>query len=450
MGVSRVLVANRGEIAVRIIRACRSLGLQTVAAVSDADRESMAAHMADRVVCIGPARSTESYLNVGALVVAAQGTGADALHPGYGFLAESAELAVACAVFGITFVGPSPEHIRQLGNKLEAREMVRNLGVPTLPGSRKVHTIEEAKARAAEIGYPILFKAASGGGGRGIKTVSEPGALPATFEMASAEARAAFGDDTLYVERYVPDARHIEVQVLGDRFGHAVHLGERDCSLQRRYQKVVEEAPAACVPPAVREEIRVAGATVAAKLGYESAGTIEFIYDQDSERFYFLEMNTRIQVEHPVTEMLTGLDLVGLQLAIADGGTLPVSQSDVVFQGHAIECRVTAESTEDGFRPSPGRITDWEPPRAPGVRVDTHCYPGYVVPPFYDSLLAKLIVHGADRAEALARMREALASFVVRGVDTTIPFLRDLLNDPDFEAGNVNTRWIEEKKLGRA
>ena len=442
-------MANRGEIAVRVIRACQALGLETVAAVSEADRDSLPARLADRSVCIGPARAADSYLNVAALVAAAQGTGCQALHPGYGFLAESAELAEACTRLGMTFVGPRAEHIRSMGNKLQARETVRALGIPTVPGSKSVGTRQEAESAAEELGFPVLFKAASGGGGRGIKVVHDRPALGVAFQTAAAEARAAFGDATLYLEHYVANARHVEVQVLGDRFGTTVHLGERDCSLQRRYQKMVEEAPASHVPPGVREQIRLAGATIAARLGYESAGTVEFIYDQDTEDFYFLEMNTRIQVEHPVTEMITGVDLVQAQLMIADGRSLWFSQEDVRFHGHAIECRVTAESAEHSFRPSPGRIAAWDAPSGPGVRVDTHCYAGYVVPPFYDSLLAKVIVHGADRGQALQRMRDALSGFHVTGVDTTIPFLRSLVSDPDFERGTVNTRWVEERKLAQ-
>jgi acetyl-CoA carboxylase, biotin carboxylase subunit len=442
MSVARVFIANRGEIAVRIIRACHALGAEAVVAVSEADRDSLAARLADRAVCIGPPLPSQSYLRVEALVAAALGTGCDALHPGYGFLAEAPELAEACAEVGLTFVGPRAESIRQMGHKLAARALAAEHGVPTAPGSTRVRTATEAAAVADEIGFPVIVKAAAGGGGRGIKVVDDAAALGGVLEIAAAEARAAFGDDTLYLERYVASARHVEVQVLGDRFGQVIHLGERDCSLQRRYQKIVEEGPATFVPDPVREAMRAAAVRLAAAIGYESAGTVEFLYDQDTQEYYFLEMNTRIQVEHPVTEMITGADLVQAQLRIAGGEPLPFAQEDLRLMGHAVECRVTAESAPHDFRPSPGTITRWSPPSGPGLRVDTHCYAGYTVPPYYDSLLAKVIVHGADRAQALARLDAALASFDVGGIDTTIPFLRTLVSDPAFVAGQVDTRWL--------
>jgi acetyl-CoA carboxylase, biotin carboxylase subunit len=445
MGISRVLVANRGEIAIRVIKACRALGIESVAAVSEADRNSLPARFADRAVCIGPARSSESYLKIPSLISAALGTGADALHPGYGFLAESAELAEACEKHNLKFIGPRPENIRQMGNKLYARAIVGEYRVPVVPGSKKVKSLQEASAIAQEIGFPVLFKAAAGGGGRGIKIVNDPGGLKAAFETAAAEARAAFGDQTLYLERYIPNARHIEVQVLGDRFGNVIHAGERDCSLQRRYQKVIEEAPAPRLPESLREEIRQAGATIAREMRYENAGTVEFIVDQDQEKFFFLEMNTRIQVEHPVTEMITGLDLVQEQIRIADGQPLSISQSDVRFTGHAIECRITAESPRLGFRPCPGSIATWEPPAGAEIRVDSHCFAGYVVPPFYDSLLAKLITRGENRAAAVSRMLGALDEFAIGGIDTIIPFLRFLMRQPDYAEGKVNTRWLERQ-----
>ncbi len=444
MPVTRVLVANRGEIAVRIIRACQALGLETVLAVSEADRDSLPARMADRTVCIGPPTASQSYLDPRIIVTAALGTGADALHPGYGFLAESAELADLCAAHGITFVGPQPDHIRRMGNKLEARTLARLHGVPVLPGSEKVHSSEEAAKIAERIGLPIMMKAAAGGGGRGMKVVTDPGDMQHMFAAASAEARSAFGDDTLYLERFIPNARHIEVQVLGDRFGNVVHLGERDCSLQRRHQKVVEEAPAPAITETLRDEIRQAAVLLAGKIAYENAGTVEFIVDQDAKTFYFLEMNTRIQVEHPVTETITGIDLVQEQFRIAAGARLSFSQAEVNFTGHAIECRITAELPHEGFRPNPGRITAWNPPEAPHIRLDTHCYAGYVVPMFYDSLLAKLIVHGADRSQALARMRDALACFEIGGIGTTVPFLHFVMDHKDFAAGRINTRLVEE------
>jgi acetyl-CoA carboxylase biotin carboxylase subunit len=445
MSVTRVLVANRGEIAVRIIKACQKLNIESVAAVSDADRESMAAQLANRAVCIGPARSSDSYLKVEALMAAAQGTGCDALHPGYGFLSERASLAQACADNNITFVGPSAENIVNMGDKLEARKIARAAGVPLVPGSDEARNPQDAARLAKEIGYPLLLKASAGGGGRGIKLVSSPSEIEGTFRIAAAEARAAFGNDTLYMERYVGNARHIEVQILGDRHGNVIHLGERDCSLQRRHQKIIEEAPAYAVPPELRAKICEAAATLARSIGYQSAGTIEFIYDNDTADYYFLEMNTRIQVEHPVTEMITGVDLVAQQLLIAQGQPLPFKQANIHFNGHAIECRINAESPQHGFRPCPGRITAWQAPSGDGIRLDTHCYTGYFVPPFYDSLLAKLIVHSAGRQAAAEQTSRALSNFQVSGIDTLIPFLQTIINNPDYRAGKVNTRWLEKK-----
>jgi acetyl-CoA carboxylase biotin carboxylase subunit len=445
MSVTRVLIANRGEIAVRVIRACQSLGIETVAAVSEADRESLAAKLANRAVCIGPPRSTDSYLKTATLIAAAHGTGCDALHPGYGFLSERAELAQACADNKIIFVGPSAENITSMGDKLEARKIARAAGVPLVPGTDQAKNPHEATRLAETIGYPLLIKAAAGGGGRGIKLVWDKNEIETTFRTAAAEARAAFGNDTLYMERYVGNARHIEVQILGDQHGNVIHLGERDCSLQRRHQKIIEEAPAYAVPQEVRAKICTAAATLARSIGYRNAGTIEFIYDNDTSDYYFLEMNTRIQVEHPVTEMITGVDLVAQQLLIARGEALPFKQSDIKPHGHAIECRINAESPQHGFRPCPGRIEEWQPPQGAGIRLDTHCYPGYFVPPYYDSLLAKLIVQGADRKEAADRTRQALASFHVAGIDTGIPFLQTVIDDPEYRSGSVNTRWLEKK-----
>lgn len=445
MSVRRVLIANRGEIAVRIIKACQSLGIETVAAVSEADRESMAAKMADRSVCIGPPRSADSYLKAATLVAAAQATGCDALHPGYGFLSERAELAQACADNGVTFVGPSADNIMQMGDKLQARQIAASAGVPTVPGSDHARTPREAAVLAETVGYPILLKASAGGGGRGIKLVSSPAEIETTFKTAAAEARAAFGNDTLYMERYIGDARHIEVQILGDHFGNVVHLGERDCSLQRRHQKIIEEAPAYALSPEVRAKICEAAAVLARSIGYRNAGTIEFIYDNVTAEFFFLEMNTRIQVEHPVTEMITGVDLVAQQLSVAGGQPLPFKQADIRSTGHAIECRINAESAQHNFRPCPGRITEWRAPQGAGVRVDSHCYTGYFVPPYYDSLLAKLIVHGGNRAEAVQKTRQALTGFAVNGIDTGIPFLETVIDDAEFRKGDVNTRWLEGK-----
>jgi acetyl-CoA carboxylase, biotin carboxylase subunit len=402
----------------------------------------MPARLANRTICIGPASASESYLNYKAIVTAALGTGADAVHPGYGFLAESPELAEACAAEGITFVGPSAEQIRLMGNKLQARMLARECEVPVLPGSEKVHTYEEAAVLAEQIGLPVMLKAAAGGGGRGMKIVSDYKEMRQMFAAASAEARTAFGDNTLYLERFIPNARHIEVQLLGDRFDNVIHLGERDCSLQRRHQKVIEEAPAPDISDARRAEIHHAAVTLARNIHYENAGTVEFIFDQDAQTFYFLEMNTRIQVEHPVSEMITGIDLVQEQLRIAGGEALRFSQADVKIRGHSIECRITAELATENFRPSPGRIANWCPPQGPNIRLDTHCYEGYTVPIFYDSMLGKLIVYGIDRAEAIERMRRALDQFSVTGIDTTLPFLRFVMGHPDFAAGKVTTHLI--------
>jgi acetyl-CoA carboxylase, biotin carboxylase subunit len=443
VSIGRVLVANRGEIAVRIVRACRALGVESVVAVSEADRTSLAARLADRAVCIGPARPGQSYLNQQALVAAALGTGADAVHPGYGFLAENAGFAEACEQHGVRFIGPPAHAIRTMGNKLAAREVAERHRVPLVPGSTHIAGVGDAARAADRIGYPVLLKAAAGGGGRGIRVVPDPGWLHDTFQQAAAEAEAAFGDPTLYLERYVPTARHVEVQVFADEHGNVVHLGERDCSLQRRYQKVVEEAPAALVPWAVREAIRGSAVALTQGVGYENAGTVEFIYDEERHEHYFLEMNTRIQVEHTVTEEVTGLDLVQMQIQLASGAPLPVAQDEVSITGHAIQCRVTAESPHHGFRPAPGRIVEWRPPHGPGVRLDTHCHDGYTIPPFYDSLLAKLVVYGSDRAQATKRLQEALRQFRISGVDTTLGFLSFVTEHADFEAGRFGTRWVE-------
>ena len=442
--ISRIFVANRGEIAVRILKACRELGIESVLGVSEADRDSLAARMADRVVCIGPPQPLQSYLRVDTIITAALGTGADAVHPGYGFLAEQPELGEACADNGLVFIGPKPENIRKMGDKLVAREMVRALGVPVIPGSELVHGFEEALTMAEKVGLPVLLKAAAGGGGKGMKMVKRLDDLKMVFEEASAEARAAFGDDRIYIEHLIPNARHIEVQILADRFGNIVHLFERDCSLQRRYQKMVEEAPSPVISDDMREKICKAAITIADHVGYENAGTIETILDQDQGKFYFLEMNTRIQVEHPVTEMITGKDLVKEQIRIAGGEPISFTQEAVAMKGHAIECRINAELPEAEFRPSPGRITEWRPPEGNGIRVDSHCYTGYFVPPYYDSLLAKLIVKGDNRPKAVDRMGYALADFEVNGVDTTIPFYRNLMKNVDYLHGKINTRWIED------
>jgi acetyl-CoA carboxylase biotin carboxylase subunit len=446
-GVSRVLIANRSEIAVRILRACRELGLETVVVISEADRDSLPARLADRAVCIGPAPATESYLKVGTIITAAQGTGADAIHPGYGFLAEQPELPEACAEHGIIFIGPTAENIRTMGDKLWARKLVKELGIPVIPGSELVSDFNEAQKVADAVGYPVLLKAAAGGGGKGMKTAAKAHEIRTVFEEASAEARAAFGDERIYIEHFIPNARHIECQIIADRHGNVVHLFERDCSLQRRYQKMVEEAPSPVVSDELRDRITQAAVHIAQHINYENAGTVEFILDQDQGRFYFLEMNTRIQVEHPVTEMITGVDLVTEQLRVAAGETLSLSQAEIQSSGHAIECRINAESPQAAFQPCPGRITKWIPPEGPGIRVDTHCYEGYFVPPYYDSLIAKLITKGQDRAAAIVRMQSALQGFQVAGIDTTIPFHQFIIKNHDFLNGKVHTKWVEESLL---
>ena len=441
--IRRVLVANRGEIAVRVIRACRAMGIETVLAASEADGDSMPARMADRVLCIGPAPSAASYLNVGTIVQAALGSGSDAIHPGYGFLSEQPELSKACKDNGLVFIGPGPQHIVAMGDKLAARQAVAGLGISVVPGSGLIEEFSMASDIAEELGYPVLLKAAAGGGGKGMKTVYCPDDLETVFREAAAEARSAFGDDRMYLESFVSNARHIEVQVMADRHGGYAHLFERDCSVQRRYQKLIEEAPAPALSGDLRERLCQAALGITEAICYENAGTVEFILDQDQGSFYFLEMNTRIQVEHPVTEMTTGFDLVQEQIRVAQGEPLSFSQSQVGTRGHAIECRINAEQPLDGFRPSPGRISRWEPPEGTGIRVDSHCYAGYTVPPFYDSLLAKLIVTGSTRMEAIARLQRALANFHVSGVDTTIPFLASIVERADFIAGRVNTGWLE-------
>ena len=444
VAIRRVLIANRGEIALRIIHAAQALGIETVLATSQADRDSLPARMADRALCIGPAQSSESYLKIDALLTAALESGCDALHPGYGFLAESEQLAEACAKEGIIFVGPTPDQILRMGNKLEARALARQAGVPMLPGSEKVNDFEQAMTIADGIGYPVMLKAAAGGGGRGMKIVPRRDDMQRLFAAASGESRAAFGDDTLYLERYISNARHVEVQILGDSHGHVIHLGERDCSLQRRHQKVVEESPAPLLPEALRQSIRDAALKLGRGIAYQNAGTVEFIVDGDIGEFYFLEMNTRIQVEHPVSEMVSGIDLVQEQFRVAAGEALRFTQEDVVLRGHAIECRINAEVPSEGFRPSPGLITVWQPPQGPNIRLDSHCYAGYRVPIYYDSMLAKLIVYGSDRNEAIQRMCSALARFQVEGIGTTLPFLRSAMAQEDFVAGRVNTALVEK------
>jgi acetyl-CoA carboxylase biotin carboxylase subunit len=442
--VKRVLVGNRGEIAVRIIRACRELGLKTVAAYSQADAESLAVQLADDGICIGPASASSSYLDASRLVAAALACEAQAIHPGYGFLSENAGFAELCDKQGITFVGPSAKVITMMGDKIEARRVAKQAGVPTTPGSDgAVSDRAEAIEVAKRIGFPVLLKAAAGGGGRGMRVVRAADELPRLLDEAMGEALAAFGNGSVYVERYLTNVRHVEVQVLGD--GHSViHLGERDCSSQRRNQKLVEESPSPALDAAQRQDLCGSAVRLCEHVGYSSAGTVEYILDLDSGNFYFMEMNTRIQVEHPVTEMVTGIDLVKEQLLIACGVPLRLRQQDVSFRGHAIECRINAEDPSSGFAPSPGRISLYQPPGGPGVRVDSHLRSGYEVPPFYDSLLLKLICWGADRNEALSRMDGALAELQIEGVATTTSFQRHLLAQDAFRAGTINTRYVHD------
>jgi len=443
----RVLIANRGEIAVRILRACVDEGLETVVAVSEADRDSLAAQLADRAVVIGPASPQHSYLDIDRLVAAADATGCDALHPGYGFVSERPELPEACAAAGIAFVGPSGETMRRAGDKATARALARDLGIAVGDGSGVLEDAHEAARVAAEIGYPVLLKASAGGGGRGMRRVDEPDGLAGAWAAASAEAQAAFGDGRLFLERYVRRARHVEVQVLADGPGRAIHLGDRDCTLQRRYQKLVEEAPASGLPHELQEAIREAAVALIGALDYRGAATCEFLVDVERSSWAFLEVNARLQVEHPVTELVTGVDIVREQLRIAAGDGLSIAQSDVTFRGHAIEARINAERPHAGFAPSPGLLTRWAAPVGSYVRVDSACFPGWTVAPWYDSLLAKLIAWGEDRTQALSRLRGALDHLVVEGVETTAPFVAELLDHPDVRSGDVHTRWIEEEVL---
>ncbi len=438
----KVLIANRGEIALRVIRACRELGVQTVAVYSEADRESLHVRFADDDVCIGPAPSRDSYLRIPRLIAAAEITGADAIHPGYGFLAENAEFAETCAASGITFIGPTPDQIRVMGDKASARRAMAAVGVPIVPGSPgPVEDVDEALAFAREIGFPVIIKAAAGGGGKGMRVARDPDDFARSFQLARSEALSAFGNGDVYVEKFLERPRHVEFQVLGDSKGHVIHLGERDCSVQRRHQKLIEEAPCPVMTPELRERMGEAAVRGAQAINYVGAGTVEMLLDTDGS-FYFMEMNTRIQVEHPVTEMLTGVDLVKEQIRVASGEELTVKTLPA-FRGHVIECRVNAEDPARNFQPSPGLIHTFHPPGGPGVRVDTHVYAGYTVPPYYDSLLAKLIVQGRDRPEAIRRMQIALESFVVEGVTTTIPFLARVMQHPNFMRGDVHTKFLE-------
>ncbi len=438
---NKVLIANRGEIALRIQRACRELGIPTVAVHSTADAEAMHVRLADESVCIGPPAARDSYLNVPAILSAAAITGADAIHPGYGFLSENAAFADMVDAHGLTFIGPTADHIRMMGDKIAAKTAMASLGVPLVSGSAGAVTdMDEAIAVAERIGYPVLIKAAAGGGGRGMKVASSPEGLEEAWRVARTEARTAFGNDAVYIEKYLDRPRHIELQVMADNHGNVVHFGERDCSLQRRHQKLLEEAGSPALTAAERDAIGETVTSALKKLGYRNAGTIEFLY-QDGQ-FSFIEMNTRLQVEHPVTEMVCGIDLVREQIRIAAGQPLGYTQADVTFTGHAIECRITAEDP-DTFMPTPGRVTAFHAPGGLGVRVDSALYAGYLVPPYYDSMIAKLIVHAPDRPQAIARMRRALAEFAVLGIKTTLPLHQRIVEAPEFQAGDYTIHWLE-------
>jgi len=437
----KILIANRGEIALRVLRACKELGIATVAVHSTADADAMHVRLADESVCIGPPPVKESYLNIPSLLAACEITGADAVHPGYGFLAENARFAEILEEHNVHFIGPRPEHIRLMGDKIEAKRTAKRLGIPVVPGSEGgVGADKEATAIALEIGFPVLIKAAAGGGGRGMKAARSAAELPPALAVARAEAKAAFGDDAVYLEKYLERPRHIEIQVLGDGQGRAIHLGERDCSLQRRHQKILEESPSPGLNAAARDGIAETVAKAMRELKYLGAGTVEFLYDGSA--FYFIEMNTRIQVEHPVTEMVTDIDLVLEQIQVAAGNALELEQTDVKFHGHAIECRINAENPVS-FRASPGKILHYHPPGGLGVRVDSAVYQGYTIPPFYDSLVGKLIVHGKTRTECLMRLKRSLDEFVIDGIDTTLPLFRALVREQDIADGDYDIHWLE-------
>ena len=437
----KILIANRGEIALRVMRAAKELGIATVAVYSTADRDAMHVKLADESVCIGPPPARDSYLNIPAIVAACEITGADAVHPGYGFLAENARFAEILEEHDIVFIGPRAEHIRMMGDKIEAKRTAQSLGIPCVPGSEGgVRDEAEARKIAAAIGYPVIVKAAAGGGGRGMKVARGPDDIAEAIGAARIEARTAFGSDSIYLEKYLAKPRHIEVQVLGDTQGHAIHLGERDCSLQRRHQKVWEEGPSPALNPEQRESIGGIVAKAMAELGYVGAGTVEFLYEDG--KFFFIEMNTRVQVEHPVTEMITGIDIINEQIKIAAGSPLSVAQDDVRFLGASIECRINAEHPRT-FQPSPGRIAYFHPPGGLGIRVNSAAYQGYVIPPYYDSLVGKLIVHGRTRTEALMRLRRALDEFVVEGIETTLPLFRELVRNADVQNGQYDIHWLE-------
>mgnify|MGYP001129556972 CR=1 FL=1 len=442
----KILIANRGEIAVRIIRACREMGIKTVAVFSEPDREALHTQLADEAVCIGSAKAADSYINMPNIITAAVETKAQAIHPGFGFLSENSTFAAMCEECNIKFIGPAPSVIDALGNKSNAREMMIRAGVPVIPGSDGVVADrEQAHEVAGKLGYPVMVKASAGGGGKGIRIVRTEDELDQAFEAAQSETKAAFGDDQMYMEKVIEHARHIEVQVLGDHFGNVIHLGERDCSLQRKNQKVLEEAPSPVLSEETREKMCKSAVLAAKAAGYESAGTIEFLYDH-SGQYYFMEMNTRIQVEHPVTEWVTGIDLIKEQIRIADGQKLSFTQQDIEINGHAIECRINAENPEKNFRPCPGTITDMYLPGGKGVRIDSAIYSGYTVPPYYDNMLAKLIVFAKNRTEAIRKMQSALGEVIIEGIDTNVDYQYDILHDPKYQAGDFDIEFIAEKE----
>ncbi|WP_115071460.1 acetyl-CoA carboxylase biotin carboxylase subunit [Synechococcus sp. UW179B] len=447
MPIGKVLIANRGEIALRILRSCRELGISTVAVYSTVDRSALHVQLADEAVCVGEGPSNKSYLNIPNILAAATSRGADAIHPGYGFLAENDRFAEMCRDHGITFIGPSPHAIRSMGDKSTAKATMQAVGVPTVPGSEGLLPTPEAAAElAAAMGYPVMIKATAGGGGRGMRLVPSPDQLVKLYKAAQGEADAAFGNPGLYMEKFIDRPRHVEVQILADRHGNVVHLGERDCSIQRRHQKLLEEAPSPALDPELRRRMGDAAVAAARSINYEGAGTVEFLLDR-SGGFYFMEMNTRIQVEHPVTEMVTGIDLIAEQLRIAGGEPISVRQEDIQMNGHAIECRINAEDAQHNFRPAPGRITGWLPPGGPGVRVDSHVYTGYDIPPFYDSLIGKLIIWAPNRPAALERMKRALNECAITGIPTTVDFHLRMLDRPEFQRGDVHTKFVEEEML---
>ena len=444
MMFKKILIANRGEIAVRIIRACREMGIQTVAVYSEMDKEALHTQLADEAVCIGPAPSKSSYLNMNNIISATILTHAEAIHPGFGFLSENARFAEMCKECGITFIGPDPEMINLMGNKSVAKQTMNKAGVPTIPGSDgAVETVQEALKLADGMGYPVMIKASAGGGGRGMRLVWNKEELPKLFDSAKSEAKAAFGDDTMYMEKFLENPRHIEFQIIGDEFGNVVHLGERDCSLQRRNQKVLEESPSPIMTEDLRKKMGEAAVKAAKAIKYKSAGTIEFLLDKHNN-FFFMEMNTRIQVEHPVTELVTGIDLIAEQIKVAAGQKIEFKQNEIHVNGHAIECRINAEKPSENFRPSPGKITSLHLPGGYGVRLDTAVYQGYTIPPTYDSMIAKLIVHGKTRTEAIARMKRALGEFVIEGIDSNIEFQMELMDDKNFVEGNFDTQYINK------